>query len=304
MKFVDEMNKDANKCCICCDLTTFMHVGDVLIIDFNKKDKPISLIELKEGRINEKLQEVLIQYHQTQCPRNIYLNIRNLEKNERDQIERIIRQQLRIEQAISAINEGEGIDISTGQKLSIPDEEFIIESYEEIIIEMYKEISNEKKWSIRHIDGCLFLGLYNDLRLAEMAFPTWMKEIGVDSPVWNYQNVFNIPLARPPFTLMLPADLIKALVTGKIAMRMCLHIPFWINNINGKYEEVRLELESTKKSRRLDFKTIDFIRYNNQYVKYKTKQSFGYVGSGILSKILFDFYRPIDSMRPMLTFPK
>jgi len=301
-EFIDQVNEDPNKCAISCDLTTFMHVGDVLIIDLLKKNEsPISLVELKEGKVNNKCQDVLSQYYKTECPRNLYFNTRNFDKSEIDQLKRMARQQWRSAQALSAINTGEGVNISTEQKLTIPDEEFIIESYDEILLEMFNELSDEKTWSIRDIDNCLFLGLYSDLRLSEGGFRGWMEGIGVDSPVWDYQNVFSIPLARPPFTLLFPPKFIKGLVTGEIVLKMCLHVPFWVEKLNTNYHEAEIGLEIIKKSRKADMKHGDLFMYNGKLIKFTTGGHTGYIGSGILSKILFDFYRPIDAMRPMVT---
>ena len=283
--------------------STSLHVGDVLIIDLSSPPKNISLIELKEGKVNEKCSDILSQYYQTNCPQNLYFNIQNLKKDEINQLMRMHRQQWRGAQALSAINKGEGIDIATEQRVTIPDEEFIIESYEKIILDMFNDLSDKKAWTIRDIDKCLFLGLYSDPLLSEVGFRGWMNEMGVDSPVWNYQNVFSIPLARPPFTLPFPPDLIKGLVTGAIVLKMCLHIPFWIENLNTKYHEAEIELETLKRSKRNDLKRGHLFKYHNQLIKIKTGDFSGYVGSGILSKILFDFYRPIDSMRPMITTP-
>jgi hypothetical protein len=301
LEFVNQENENPNKCAICCDLTTFMHVGDVLIIDLSQKKNPITLVELKEGKINEKCEDVLSQYYQTGCLRNLYFNTRDFEKGEIKQLTRMGRQYWRQAQAFSAITKGEGVDISTKQKLKIPDEEFIIESYEPLIIEMHDELSDKKTWSIRDVDKCLFLGLYKDQRLAEGAFQIWMKEIGVDSPVWNYQNVFSVPVARPPFTLLFPPDLIKGLVTGEIIMKMCLHVPFWIKMLNSTYQNAKVDLETLKKSRKTDSKSVHLFKYKNKLVKIETNTISGYIGSGILSKIIFDFYRPIDSLRPMIS---
>ena len=130
-----------------------------------------------------------------------------------------------------------------------------------------------------------------------------MEGIGVDSPVWDYQNVFNISLARPPFTLLFPSNLIKGLITGEIILKMCLHIPFWIKELNDKYKDAEIGLETIKRSRKADINPGDLFRYNGQLIKFSNSEYNGYIGSGILSKILFDFYRPIDAMRPSIINP-
>lgn len=303
-EFIDNENEDQNKIAICCDLTTFMHIGDVLIIDLTKKcENPISLIELKDGKINEKCIDVLTQYFKTDCPRNLYYNTRNFNKGELEQLKRMARQHLRSAQVLSVINKGVGTDIATEMPIKIPDEEFIIENYSDIILEMYNELSDEKHWAIRDIDKCLFLGLYNDQMLSEVGFKGWMDGLGVDSQVWDYQQGINIPVSRPPFSLPFPPDLIKGLVTGKVVLKMCLHVPFCITNLNTKYPNADIQLETVKRSKENDLKHGQLFKYQNQLIKFKKGDSSGYVGSGILSKILFDFYTPIDSMRPMLTDP-
>lgn len=254
-EFIDKINQDPNKCAICCDLTTFMHIGDVLIIDLLKKDKKsISIVELKDGVVNAKCQDILSQFYQTECPRNLFFNTFDLDKKEIKQLQRMARQQWRSSAVLSSINTGEGLDISTEKPLKIPDEEFVIESYDDIILDL------------------------------------------------NYQYVFRIPVARPPFTLLFPTNLIKGLVTGELVLNMCLHIPFWIENLNSKFNQAEIKLENHRKSRKTNLKE-QLLEYNGQLVKFTTGKQNGYIGSGILSKILFDFYKPLDAMRPMITCP-
>ena len=77
-------------------------------------------IELKKGEINEKCDNVLTQFFQTDCPRNLYYNIREFGKGELDQLMRMARQQLRSAHVLTAINIGEGVDIATDMLIKIP----------------------------------------------------------------------------------------------------------------------------------------------------------------------------------------
>ena len=240
--YVDEQNQDQNKLCICCDLTTFMHVGDVVLVDNNE----VTIVELKEGKVNRKCMDVLQQFNKTQCPRNLFYSTRDFDKSEMDQLMRMVRQKVRASQVLSVLSTGKGVDISTEGNIAIPEEEFSIDSYDDSILEMYQELSPEKSWSIRVIDDCLFIGLYKNHLLAEGAFSVWMKGLDVDSPIYDYRSVFKMPVARPPFTLQFPPELIMGLVTGEIILKLCLHVPFWIQKLNTQYKEVEMVLETAK----------------------------------------------------------
>jgi len=86
-------------------------------------------------------------------------------------------------------------------------------------------------------------------------------------------------------------------------MKMCLHVPFWIEMLNKTYQGTMVRLETLEKSRKSDLKPGQLFKYKNQLIKFETGTYSGHIGSGILLKILFDFYRPVDSMRPMISAP-
>jgi len=295
LEFTDVENKKPSSLAICCDLSTFVHVGDVLLLDLSE-DK-LALIELKEGERNLKLHDVLTQFYQTGCERNLFYNTRDFGEKDFKQLDRMAKQQWRMSQFKKVAEDGEGIDISSNKKVNVPDERTIVDGYETEIIRMYEDLEKGKNWAIATIDGCLHLGLYKDHRLA-FGFEAWMSELAIDSKKIDYLNVFSIPLACPPFAQMLPDDLILKLSTEKYKLLLCLDIPTWIKKTNeANIFPGELVFETPKKSRKLKMESRELVDYKGKLIKYVEGDTEGYVGYGILMKIFFRHYEPISALR-------
>ncbi len=293
LTFIDSENQKNGVLAICCDLSTFIHVGDVIHIDLiNEK---LTLIELKEGEKNHELTEILDSSYGID-------HLLNLSENDKKQLERMSKQRWRMSQ-FELIAKGEQATcIKTNKPIYVPEERRIIDTYESEIVDMYKTLMNGKSWAINTIDNCLHIGLYKNPQMA-MVFKAWMADMKVDSAIIDYSNVFRIPLACPPFSQSIPSDLILKLSTGEIKLMYCLDIPLWIdaiNNLDGN--EGKFTLETLKKSRKMQLEASnELLECNGQIIKYQNKDAITYVGSGILLKILFRYYRPISVLKEFLT---
>jgi len=295
LEFTDEENKKPSSLAICCDLSTFVHIGDVLLLDLS--EEKLALIELKEGERNHELHEVLTQFYQTGCERNLFYNTRGFGEKDFKQLDRMAKQQWRMSQFQKVAKDGKGIDISSNKKVSVPDERTLVDSYEAEIIRMYEDIKKGKNWAIATIDECLHLGLYKDQRLA-LGFEVWMSGLDIDSKKIDYLNVFSIPLACPPFAQMLPDDLILKLSTEKYKFLLCLDIPTWIKKTNeANIFPGELVFEAPKKSRKIKMESRELVDYKGKLIKYVEDDIDGYIGYGILMKIFFRHYEPISVLK-------
>lgn len=296
LEYTDEENKKKSSIAICCDLSTFVHIGDVILLDLDTKK--LALIELKEGQKNYELHEVLSQFYETECERNLYYNTRDLDKKDLKQLNRMAKQQWRMSQLKLVAKEGKGICISSNNKINIPDERIFVDCYEDKIIKMYEQIRDGKKWAIATIEDCLHIGLYKDLRLT-FAFDAWMEGESIDSEKIDYLNVFSIPLACPPLAQFLPDELILKLSTEEYKLLLCLDLPSWIKQANeASIFQGELTLEAPKKSRKLKMESKgELVDYKGQLIKYSEGDTTGYIGYGILMKIFFMQYKPISVLK-------
>jgi hypothetical protein len=299
LDYANEINKDRNKLVVCCDLTTFMHVGDVVLVETYSDQRSIRIAELKEGKTNEKCLDVLQQFQKTQCPANLYHNTQDFSKKEKTQLSRIMRQEWRMANVSLALSGKDAHDISTEQKLHIPDEEYIIDSWDDVVIKMFEKIEGGKTWAIDVISDCLFVGLYSDKIMGKYAFDIWLEGIGFYGIKLNYLSALKSPLAKPPFCLLWPGDLILRIVKSDIWLMMALDVPKWIEGVNKKYPDF-LKLESKKKSKKVNAKKGVLIEFQHRLILSGQPAKQAYLGTGILGKVFYDFNSPIDIMRPMV----
>jgi hypothetical protein len=298
----DEVNQDPNKFAVVCDLTTFMHVGDLLVIDTANEQQPFSLVELKSGRSNDRCRAVLDQFQQTGCARSLGYGLERLSEAEVDQLMRMVRQEERAALTLEVLNTDRGTDISTGKPLVIYPQGFVIQSFAAEIVRMADELHRGgRSWAIGNASDCLHLGLYSDLRLARQAFGAWVAGQEVDGLTVDYKSVFSTKLARPTLTLELPHDLKLNLFTGKWRLMMCLDVATWIDQINAIYPG-GAELESRRASARLRSEGAQgLFLHHDRAVRLNFAGGEAHLADGVLSKIFFDFYDPVDAVRPYFT---
>jgi hypothetical protein len=100
------------------DLTTFVHVADLITIDLSKTPRSVQFIELKEGRINAHIAEIVQEYELSEdSVDKVEIDPRLINKHQKKQATRVLRQSLRLSQAETAIEKDEGIDIATGMNV-------------------------------------------------------------------------------------------------------------------------------------------------------------------------------------------
>ena len=159
----DKMNRESRLTfSLLADLSTFIHVGDILRIDFRKSPAEVSIIELKTGKVNSLLLSQIENYQPTKKSLELLDKDPLIDKKYVPQAKRMLRQRIRIKQVQNFIKKGEGIDLSTGRKLKFFQDKVLTDTYEETL---NKICSNAKQYgcSAASIQHCIHLGAgYSD----------------------------------------------------------------------------------------------------------------------------------------------
>jgi hypothetical protein len=135
------------------DLTTAVHIGDLLIIDFETRDKNWKLVELKDGRINSILLEAIQEGGGA-----IDLEVvgAQLGKHAVRQAQRIIRQQSRMDQLSKLRDTDTGVDAVTGRRIQLSEKPIVSEDYDEEVRTLISR-ARTSGIAIQTIDDCLRL---------------------------------------------------------------------------------------------------------------------------------------------------
>ena len=94
------------------DLTTFIHIGDILRVDFRDGPAKLSIRELKTGEVNQKLSEIVSKYPKVmEAVDKLAFEEVALSKKEVQQAKRMLKQRIRMQQVADAAKYDKGIDV-------------------------------------------------------------------------------------------------------------------------------------------------------------------------------------------------
>ncbi|AEY64881.1 hypothetical protein [Clostridium sp. BNL1100] len=272
------------------DITSFMQVGDLLICD--REENRIGILELKEGQVNEKIEEIIDEFSKTQCEYMLYLATKDENQKFHKQFDRYLKQQRVMEETINIINTGKGIDSSTGVNISIPRDVFNVESFDQDIAKMLME-TNKKNYSTRVIDDCLLVGVYNNIRLLGLvkAFISWVRGLKIEFPIINFTSSLRVPAAFPiflhPFSL---EDKIK-IINGEKTILMCLDIEKWLEKMS-EYG-ITYKILSKKETARINSNSdIKAFEYKGQAIEITYEATSGLLYDGIFSRMFYELTTP------------
>lgn len=288
--FLEKANADRFNIAIDADITTFMHSGDALV--FNPF-KGTTLVEVKTGHKNSKICEDVRKYTSPENLSQVDEFVAGLNEKDRQQFGRI-RKQLELSRSIvDVLNNGIGVDYSTGQNVVTPTTSITSDFFSTEIVSLYESLSEKKTWAIDVIDECLYLGVYSDQRSAILGFNGWMGVMECKSPVFNILDFLKDPLAPPLPYLDLPTPLLDDIMKDKVVVVMCLDVVGFIEKVNKKYGDYLFFLEKKESRKHLDSLNAMWS-YEGRVVGYKNGTGTGVLGYGVVTRILYDFQRPLN----------
>jgi hypothetical protein len=143
------------------DLTTFIHVADLLRIDFRHPPARLSLIELKTGRVNSMLLEQLKNYEPEPSAIDRLRHAKDIDSRYHKQAERMLAQRIRLRQIQEIISHDEGIDIHLKSPIKLVGPTTPLLSYDHDLDELCDEAMADGT-AAGSIQFCLHLGIAHD----------------------------------------------------------------------------------------------------------------------------------------------
>lgn len=270
------------------DITNSIQIGDLLI----SEDNNIRIEELKEGKVNEKLNVIIDEIENTKLETDTIEN-QGFDKNTKKQIERMIRQRKRIKQTKAVIENDKGIDNVSGQKIILKEPKVNIEKYYSELIESYKNLENES-WSYLTVDDCLHIGMNRDesMILAPFAINHIISSKTKNFIIIDWLSITE-NLSEPIFFKPFPPDFIFDILTGKVKVIIGLDLDEFIKVLNDN--GVKADWISKKETMRLkqNLKVNGLVVINDQAIKLSIKPEYDmYLYGGFLSKMIYDSVYP------------
>ena len=299
MEYINFLNKKKQTSfALLADLSTFIQIGDVLIIDKSAEQTIVSIKELKEGKVNEVIRTHINSWYQSSgCPAFIYAYEKKYGDKKYKQFKRMFKQDYESLQVIRGFYEG--IKEFPSKKPTIfPDKVFQLEYYISEINELLKE-ANEKGWATNIIEDCLYIGVYTEkYDPQESAFYYWVRNLGVKYPIVDFFSILSEPLALPPFLYPFLKKDIFDITLRKKKILFCLDLDKWIElgkNLGLKIYWLNRK-ESTREIQKSDSNVGPFA-YEHRCIAFENSGECAFLGGGMLARIHYGFVKPTSILK-------
>lgn len=270
------------------DLTTFIDIGDILLIE----DKGISVIECKEGDVQNKVYEFLDDLITND------LDIKNFDFTGKDQkffkqAERTLKQIEKGTKLMNFLKNEEGTDPFSDTKIKVHEATNTTEYYHKYLIELLKE-SEKNNSTYGEVDEIVYIGIYreNKIPISPYLFKNIVNQIYENNIIVDYVSIIGMPLKEPLFFKPFGEEPIFDLMFGRLKIFLAINLDRLIAlfNKNG----IKTEWLSRKQTHKLidTNKNFKAFIYKNRAIKVWLNDESIILGDSFLVYILFDNVTP------------
>lgn len=160
-------NRDKQTFSLVTDLSTFIDVGDLIQINYRDRPPSWKIIELKEGKVNALLHDILREEGEDLSERKIKEIEKEISSSAGRQIKRMVKQRKRMSNIEEIIRNDVGKDISLDREITVSHDEIYTEGYGEVLMRAV-DGAKEKKVAAHIIDNCLYVLAVKDSKRKSM----------------------------------------------------------------------------------------------------------------------------------------
>lgn len=279
------------------DLTSFIQVGDVVTF---APQKGIKIGELKEGKTNLEMFQLIDNAVKANCPRYLKSVLEQMDEKKKEQFHRDIKQIDRNVKTIQTLNEGKGIDLLTGLPVTIDKDEIQLSTFEDTVNELLEKCS-KKGYAITVIEECLLIGVYETDKFPSVAFDAWAKGLGIKMPIIDLRHSMFDPLGYPIFLQPFKDDNILDIIKGKKVVKMTIDIETWMKTFEN--DGIKWRWLSKKETARINSNLkgkYGIFSLEGKGIENENENGVvQYIGEGVFSRV-FTGLNTLSSIKKLL----
>lgn len=280
------------------DLTSFVQIGDIVT---RIPNEGLKLIELKEGRVNEKVFQLIGDTMQNPCPKYLEERLRNENQSFVKHFERTVKQVAKDTSTCNTINNGTGIDHASGLNVQIFEGNSAPDTFSTVMHNLSVEY-HKKGYSFAAVQECLIIGVYDISRFPCEAFDIWAKELDIKDPVFDLRQSFYDPLGRPIYLHPFSESFITDVITGKIVVKMAINTEQWLNMLEPAGCKIRhLSKKETARIKSKSKASNTLYELNGQGIEIEKDGAKIYLGQGMFSKMFTSFFTPLSMCQEIIS---
>lgn len=293
VKIVDIFHRNDEKdFALITDLTSFIDVGDILLIKYNS----ICVIECKSGEkqiiANEFLENIMCDNWQEVVEDLGKSHGKNALKII-EQAQRTINQIDKSRKLVNFLNDDRGKDAFSDMEIEIFESKIPEQKYYDELINSFEESKLDNS-SYGIIEDIIYYAIYRSpkTQIAYEIFNKMVEQLDLKTVSCDYLHLLELPLKEPLFFKPFGEEIIIDLLTERIKLYLAIDLDKLIFLFNQKGFEARW-MTRKETNKYLDSKPLQKpFMHKNQSIQVKIKNSELVLGSQFLTKLLLDNITP------------
>ena len=285
------------------DLSMIVQVGDIITKDISEGT---GIIELKEGRVNKRVFEILHEYGENHCDHYLASVLSEEGKKVSEQFFRSVKQMHKDMLAVNIINKGQGEDPQSGKEVTVVESALELATFNPVFLDVIKRASIKGKAS-QTIQGCLTIVAYDTTHPtvstvqpsdAPIERPSKNKKKNEeDIPIrsMDLRQTLIAPTTRPLFLCPLPENYIVDIAMERRIVKFYLNVPQWLQMFEEQGFTVRMlgKKETARIKQQSDHGT-QILEVNGQAVEIQKGAYKSLLGEGLLARMFTCLNTPLS----------
>lgn len=285
------------------DLSMVVQIGDIITKNMSEGTR---IIELKEGRVNERVFEILHEYRENHCDHYLASVLSEEGKKVSEQFFRSVKQLHKEMLAVNIINNGHGKDPQSGNEVTVVESTLELATFNPVFLNVIKMASIKGKTS-QTIQGCLTIVAYDVTH--PMAFFDQPSNTPLERPLKSNKNneedttirsidlrqTLISPTTRPLFLCPLPENYIVDIAMERTIVKFYLNMPLWLQMFEQQGFTVRMlgKKETAKIKQQADHGT-QILEVNGQAVEIQKGAYKTLLCEGVLARMFTCLNTPLS----------
>ena len=285
------------------DLSMIVQIGDVITKDISDGT---GIIELKEGRVNRRIFDILQEYRENRCDHYLASVLSEEGKKFSEQFFRNVKQMHKEMLAVNIINEGQGEDPQSGKHVTVVDSKIELSTFEPVFLDVIKQAS-QKGRACKTVQGCLTIVAYDITH--PLAFTGQPNEAPLEQPQKNIKKdeedttirsmdlrqTLISPTTCPLFLYPLPESYLVDIAMERKIVKFYLNVPLWLRMFEEQGFSVRfLGKKETARMKQQDNHGAQILAVNGQAVEIQKGVYKSLLGAGILARMFTCLNTPLS----------
>jgi hypothetical protein len=282
----NKINADPLKFALISDMTTNIHVGDLVIWT----PDGLEISEVKTGDKNKQAIDLFKFYEVNDL--NPVERVEQMPSGHfKDQLKRMLKQKETNKKTANIINNDKGVYQKDDNTTIYLRESYHVETTYHDVLEELIEKSKERDWAFTSIEGILNVGVYrNDWRLHGNMVLRQLNEY----PIYDLRGTMTVDISEPIFMKPFPDDMLTDIAFGKV--RILINIDYdklieFANNI-GLFMRWSTSKEFASIAGKLPMKSHEIFSFKNKGLVIDYKGQLMFIGMGFISRLIFDHKTP------------